>query len=297
MKLAMIGLGRMGMGMTRRLLAGQHTVVAYDVDEERVGQAEEAGAVAAYSLEEMVGKLDESPRVVWVMLPSDDPVVLSLQELVTLLGEGDIIVEGGNSHYKETIERATMLRYRGIHMLDVGVSSGVWGEHYGYNLAVGGEESAFQAVTPVLEALAPENGYGYVGPSGAGHFVAMVHNGIRQGTMQAIAEGFELLAAKPEFDLDPAALGRLWSNGSAIRSWLLELAANALEEDPNLDWVEPYVPAVEEEHWAVMEATALSVPLPVLTLALQTRFRSRQEESYTARLLAALHARLGGRGT
>lgn len=294
MKLAMVGLGKMGMAITRRLIAHKHVVVAYDIDPDAVAQAQTAGAVGVASLEEVAAKLDSRPRIVWLMLPVGEPIGATLQSLAVLLGEGDIVVEGGNSNYKQSMERANMLRYRGIHMLDVGVSGGLGGEEKGFNLMVGGDEEPFEQVAPIFEALAPPGGFQRVGFNGAGHFVMMVHNGIKYGMMQTIAEGFELMAAKREFGLDLAALARLWSNGSLIRSALLELAGSALEEDPNLDWVEPYVEDTGEGRWTVQEAIDLDVPLPIITLSLQMRFRSRQKDSYAARLLAALRSEFGG---
>ncbi len=192
MKLAMIGLGKMGMGMTRRLIQNQHSVVAFDLNEDAMKEAQDAGAILADSLEDAVAKLDEMPRVMWIMLPHGDPVTLTLQELAPLLGEGDIIIEGGNSYYKNSMERAQMLRYKGIAMLDCGVSGGIWGLKEGFNLMVGGEQDAYDHVEPIFKALAPENGCARVGPSGAGHFVKMVHNGIEYGMMEAIAEGLEV---------------------------------------------------------------------------------------------------------
>ena len=289
MKMAMIGLGKMGMGMTRRLLAKRHQVVAFDLNADVVQRAEKEGAIPASSLEEVVEKVDAQPRLVWLMLPAGEAVTLTLQELARLLGEGDIVAEGGESNYQQSIERATMLRYRGIHMLDVGLSGGAWGEEVGYNLVVGGNEEAFEQATPIFEALAPQGGFLHVGPSGAGHFVRMVHDGIEYGMMQSIAEGFELMAAKEEFALDLAALCHVWSNGSMIRSWLLDLAGKVLDEDPGLDWAETRIPVAGEERWTMQEALDLSIPLPVISLALQLRFHSRREESYTARLIAALH--------
>ncbi len=294
MKLTMIGLGKMGLAMTKRLLQGGHQVIAFDINPEAVQEAISAGAVGVGSLEEAVGHLDSKPRIVWLMLPAGDAVGVTLQKLAMLLGEGDILLEGGNSNYHESQERAKMLRFKGIQMLDVGVSGGIWGLEMGYNLMVGGDEEAYWTVEPILAALAAEGGYGLVGPSGAGHFVKMVHNGIEYGMMEAIAEGFELIAAKEEFNIDLAALSRLWGNGSVIRSWLLELTSYVLEEDPDLDWVEPYVPDTGEGRWTVMEGIDLDVPLPVITLSLLMRFRSRQESSYAMRLLAALRNRFGG---
>jgi len=294
MKLAMIGLGRMGLGITERLIQHRHQVVGYDLAPEAVARAEVAGAIPALSVEDAVAKLDTSPRIVWLMLPAGEGVGIILQELATLLDSGDIIIEGGNSYYKESMERATMLRYKGIHMLDTGVSGGIWGVHKGFNLMVGGDPEAFAAVEPIYQALAPQGGYQLVGPSGTGHFVKMVHNGIEYGIMEAIAEGFELIRAKQEFEIDLARLVQLWMNGSVIRSWLLELAGHALAEDANLDWVDARVVDSGEGRWTVMESIDQAIPLPVITLALQMRFRSRQEESFAARLLSALRHQFGG---
>ncbi len=294
MKLALIGLGKMGLAMARRLIAQGHQVAGYDLDPEAAQRAAAAGVTAANSLEDAVALLDQRPRLVWLMLPAGDPVGATLQRLAMLLSEGDIIVEGSNSYYRESQERAKMLRFKGIHMLDVGVSGGIWGEQNGFNLMAGGTEEAFQAVEPILAALAPPQGYALVGPSGAGHFVKMVHNGIEYGILEAIAEGFELLAAKREFEIDLAALCDLWEHGSVIRSWLLELTGRALDADPHLDWVAPYVEDTGEGRWTVQEAIELGVPLPAITLALQMRFRSRQENSFAARLVAALRAEFGG---
>ncbi|MBN1430093.1 MAG: decarboxylating 6-phosphogluconate dehydrogenase [Anaerolineae bacterium] len=289
MKLAVVGLGRMGMGIARRLIAYGHEVLAYDIDPDTVKQAVAAGAAGADSLEAAIGKLDNTPRFVWLMLPAGEQVSATLQTLALLLSEGDIIIEGGNSHYRQSMERATMLSYKGIHMLDVGVSGGVQGEESGFNLTVGGEEEAFDVTTPIFEALAPAEGFRLVGSSGAGHFVKMAHDGIEYGMMQSIAEGFELMEAKEEFDLDLSALANLWCKGSTICSWLLDLAGKALEDDTNLDWVEPYVEDTGEGCWAAQEALDLEIPLPIITLSLQMRYRSRQKDSYAARLLAALH--------
>ncbi|MBN1310831.1 MAG: decarboxylating 6-phosphogluconate dehydrogenase [Anaerolineae bacterium] len=288
MKLAVIGLGRMGMGIARRLLAHGHEVVVYDIDPTVVGQAVAAGATGTDSLEAAIENLDDTPRFVWVMLPAGEQVSGTLQTLALLLEEGDVIMEGSDSYYKQSMEHAAKLSYKGIHMLDVGVGGGVWGDEYGFNLMVGGDEEAFAMATPIFEALAPVDGFHLVGLSGAGHFVKMAHDGIEYGIMQSIAEGFELMATKDEFSLDLAALADLWGKGSTIRSWLLELAGKALEEDANLDWVEPYVEDTDGGRWAVQEAVDLEVPLPVISLSLQMRYHSRQRDSYAARLLAAL---------
>ncbi len=294
MKLAMIGLGKMGFAMTQRLIDHGHEVVVHDIDPEAVSRATGLGAIPADSLEQLVDLLDASPRIVWVMIPAGEPVAVTVQNLAQLLDEDDIILDGGNSNYQQSMERATMLRYKGLHMLDVGVSGGIWGLENGFNLAVGGDEEVFALVEPVFLALAPVDGYHLIGPSGAGHFVNMIHNGIEYGMMQAVAEGFAVIAAKEEFDVDLAALAHLWENGSVIRSWLLELAGNVYQEDPNLDWVEPYVPDTGEGRWTVQESIDLGVPLPVITLALQMRFISQQEDSHSVRLLAALRSQFGG---
>ena len=293
MKLAMVGLGKMGLGLTKRLLQHGHEVVATDLSEKAVAEAQESGAVGAADLAAAVGQLTESPRIVWVMVPAGavDGVIGSLKEL---LSSSDIVIEGGNSHYKDSLVRHAALAEEGVHMLDTGVSGGVWGLKEGFNLMTGGEREAFDVVEPIFEALAPENGYAYVGPAGAGHFVKMVHNGIEYGMMQAIAEGFELMAAKEEFSIDLKQMARLWDEGSVIRSWLLELTGNALEEDPGLRSLAPYVMDSGEGRWTIQESLELDVPLPVITLALQMRYRSRQDNSFASRLLAALRNQFGG---
>jgi 6-phosphogluconate dehydrogenase len=294
MKLAMVGLGKMGMGMTERLVQKGHSVIGSDLSQDLVGTAVSKGAIGSISLEDAVAKLDAKPRVIWVMVPAGDAVAAILQQLALLLEEGDIIIDGGNSYYKDSIERATMLRYKGISFLDTGVSGGIWGLVNGFNLMTGGDEDAFRKVEPIYQALAQEGGYLYVGPSGSGHFVKMVHNGIEYGMMQAYAEGFELIQSKTEFNADLTTLARLWMNGSVIRSWLLELAGNALENDPQLDWVDSDVADSGEGRWTVLESIDQAVPLPVITLALQARFRSRQKDTFGNRLLSALRNQFGG---
>ncbi len=293
MKLAMIGLGKMGMGMTRRLLANSHKVVAFDLSTASIAEAEQAGAIPAHTINEAVAQLD-TPAIAWVMVPSGAPVNSVISELAGLLKAGDIVIDGGNSRYTESIKHAEMLAEHGIQMLDIGVSGGVWGEAFGFNLMAGGEAFAFGHIEPILNALAPEDGYMYVGPSGSGHFVKMVHNGIEYGMMQAIAEGFELMQAKEEFELDLAGVAELWSHGSVIRSWLLELTGNALTEDPGLDDLQAFVPDSGEGRWTVEESIDLRVPVPIITLALQMRFRSRQANSFGARILAAQRNQFGG---
>lgn len=294
MKLAMIGLGKMGANMVARLLQHGHEVVAFDLAPDAVEAVKKQGAIGASSLEDAVDKLDKQPRIIWMMIPSGNPVTVTVQELAGLLEEDDILIDGGNSNYQDSMERAQQLSYKGIYMLDVGVSGGIWGLTEGFNLMAGGDRDAFQRVEPILKSLAADNGYAYIGPSGAGHFVKMVHNGIEYGMMESIAEGFELISAKEEFDVDLAALARLWQHGSVVRSWLLELAGNAYEDDARLEWIEPYVPDSGEGRWTVSESLDLAIPVPVIALALQMRFRSRQPDSHAARLLAALRNQFGG---
>ncbi len=295
MKLAMIGLGRMGANMTERLIRGGHEVVAYDLRDEAVARAVETGAAGAGSLEEVASRL-EAPRVVWLMVPAGDPVDGTLASLAPLLDAGDVIVDGGNSNFKDTLRRAAELEERGLTLLDAGTSGGVWGLAEGYSLMVGGPPEAVERVRPALETLAPapDRGWGHVGPHGAGHFVKMVHNGIEYGMMQAYAEGFSILKHRDDFGLDLHQVAEIWRHGSVVRSWLLDLAARALEEDQTLAGVAPYVSDSGEGRWTVFESIDQDVPAPVITLALLARLRSRDEESYADRLLAALRNQFGG---
>ncbi len=295
MKLAMIGLGRMGANMTQRLIRGGHEVVAYDLREEAVARAVETGAAGAVSLEEVVSRL-EAPRGVWLMVPAGDPVDGTLASLAPLLDAGDVIVDGGNSNFKDTLRRAAELEERGLTLVDAGTSGGVWGLAEGYSLMVGGPPEAVERVRPALETLAPapDRGWGHVGPHGAGHFVKMVHNGIEYGMMQAYAEGFSILKHRDDFGLDLHQVAEIWRHGSVVRSWLLDLAARALEEDQTLAGVAPYVSDSGEGRWTVFESIDQDVPAPVITLALLARLRSRDEESYADRLLAALRNQFGG---
>lgn len=295
MKIGMIGLGKMGANMVSRLLAGGHQVVAHDLSPEAVRAAEAGGATGAFSLDELVAHLD-APRVVWVMVPAGDPTQATLNELASRLSAGDVLIDGGNSNYKDSIRRAAALADCGFHMLDVGTSGGIWGKSEGYSLMVGGEPGAVEVVRPALETLAPgpELGWGHVGPSGAGHFVKMVHNGIEYGLMQAYAEGFELMRRKTELDLDMHQIAEIWRFGSVVRSWLLDLTASALEENPSLDGIAAWVPDSGEGRWTVMEAIELGVSIPVISLALQRRFRSREEEPFGDKLLAAMRNQFGG---
>jgi len=293
MKVGIIGLGRMGANMARRLLRDGHQVVAYNRTAARTRELEAEGVRGAYSLAELTEQL-EPPRAIWIMVPAGDPVEGMIERLLPLVARGDILIDGGNSNYKDSMRRSEMLRQRGIHFLDVGTSGGIWGLEIGYCLMVGGEREAFEYIEPALKSLAPENGYVHVGPSGAGHFVKMIHNGIEYGVMEAWAEGFELLRAKQEFDLDLHQIAELWRHGSVIRSWLLDLTANALARDAELSGIKDWVADSGEGRWTVLESIDLDVPTPIITLSLQARFRSRQVESFAAKLLAAIRREFGG---
>jgi len=295
MEIGIVGLGRMGGNMARRLLRVEHRVVAYDMSAEAVSDIESEGAAGASSLEDMVGKLAQ-PRAVWVMVPAGEITENTVQALAKLLSDGDTVIDGGNNYYKESIRHAEDLGRHGIRFLDSGTSGGIWGLKEGYSLMVGGDEDSFRRLEPIFQALAPspERGYGYVGPAGAGHFVKMVHNGIEYGLMQAYAEGFELMAAKKEFGLDLHQVATIWQHGSVVRSWLLDLPASALEQDPNLEQVEAYVEDTGEGRWTVLESVETAVPTPVITAALQARFRSRQEQPFGVRLLAMMRNLFGG---
>ena len=298
MELAMIGLGKMGANMARRLQADSHRVVGFDLNEAQVVRlVEEVGIVSAGSMEEAITSLlSASPRVVWLMVPAGGPVQSAVELALGLLQEGDIVVDGGNSNYQDTMKRAELLAGTGIQLVDVGTSGGVWGLELGYSMMVGGPREAIEHIRPALESLAPasDKGWGHVGPSGAGHFVKMVHNGIEYGLMQAYAEGFEIMNAKKQFDLDLHHIAEIWQHGSVVRSWLLDLTARALEGNPQLDDIRGWVADSGEGRWTVQEAINLDVPAPVITLSLMARFVSRQEESFAARLLAALRNQFGG---
>ncbi len=281
--------------MVERLLAGGHEVVAYDSDSDAAGSSGKKGATTAGSIMELADSLD-SPKIIWIMVPAGETTGLVLDEAAGHCTEGDIIIDGGNSNFRDSVERGKALADRGIHFLDAGTSGGIWGLQEGYCLMVGGSEKVFKTMEPVFQALAPPDGYGLVGPVGAGHFVKMVHNGIEYGILQAYGEGFEILRAKQEFDLDLAGISRLWNRGSVVRSWLLELLERALEKDPGLDHVAGYVEDSGEGRWAVAEAINEDVPAPVITLSLFQRFASRQKEPFSARVIAALRREFGGHG-
>ena len=291
----MIGLGRMGGNMAQRLVSGGHRVVTYDRDSDAVTASHDFGGEGATSLEDVISRL-AAPRAIWIMVPAGEPTENTLDELAELLSPGDAVLDGGNANYKDSMRRGKKLAARGIDFIDVGTSGGIWGLTEGYSLMVGGEEAAVKRMEPIFHTLAPtpDKGYSRVGPSGAGHFTKMVHNGVEYGLMQAYAEGFEMLAAKEEFNLDLPAIADTWRYGSVVRSWLLDMAANALKEDPALESLDSYVDDSGEGRWTVEESVELAVPIPVITLSLQARFRSRQKQPFGGRLLAALRNQFGG---
>jgi 6-phosphogluconate dehydrogenase len=284
MKLGMVGLGRMGGNMVERLRQGGHELETYALD---------APERTADSLEDLVSRL-EPPRVVWLMIPAGEPTETSFQTLLTLLAEGDVVVDGGNSNFRDSMRRAEEAKGKGVSFVDAGVSGGIWGLAEGYCIMAGGEEVAFRTVEPALATLAPESGYAHVGAPGAGHFVKMVHNGIEYGLMQAYAEGFDLLQGIPDFELDLRQVAALWQHGSVVRSWLLELLDRALQEDPRLEGIRGYVQDSGEGRWTINEAVDAAVPVPVLALSLFARFSSREDESFAAKVNAALRHQFGG---
>ena len=297
MELAMIGLGKMGSNMARRLRRDGHRVIGFDIDVDTAeALAEEAGTVPAATLADAVDALQQTPRTAWVMVPAGDPVQSVVADLRDILQAGDIVVDGGNSNYQGTVRLGRELSEKGIHYVDVGTSGGVWGLEQGYSMMVGGPQAAVAHLRPALETLAPgpEKGWGHVGPTGAGHFVKMVHNGIEYGMMQSIAEGFEIMKAKESFELDLHQVAEIWRFGSVIKSWLIDLTALALEEDQDLEGIRGWVADSGEGRWTVLEAIDQDIPAPVITLSLMARFTSRQEESYGAKLLAALRNQFGG---
>ena len=295
MELGMIGLGRMGGNMAQRLVISGHRVVTYDRDTDAVTASADFGGEGAGSLEDVVSRL-AAPRAVWVMVPAGQPTEDIIDAVAQLLSPGDAILDGGNANYKDSIRRGEKLAAQDIDFIDVGTSGGIWGLTEGYSLMVGGDETAVKRLEPIFHALAPspDKGYSRVGPIGAGHFTKMVHNGVEYGLMQAYAEGFELLAAKEDFNFDLPAIAQTWCHGSVVRSWLLDLAADALKEDPELESLESYVDDSGEGRWAVQESVDLAVPIPVITMSLQARFRSRQNQPFGGRLLAALRNQFGG---
>jgi len=295
MELAMVGLGKMGLNMATRLVRGGHRIIGHARTDATVQQAIKHGAEGASTLEEAVSKL-KAPRIVWLMIPAGKVTHDTVQHLSTLLEAGDVVIDGGNSNYKDSIVHAEMLEPKGIEFVDCGTSGGIWGLTEGYSLMIGGRADVVERLRPIFETLAPasDKGWGYVGPHGAGHYVKMVHNGIEYGMMQAFAEGLSILKAKKEFGMDLAQIAHIWQHGSVVRSWLLDLAARALDEDPALTNVKPWVADSGEGRWTVFESIDLDIPAPVITLSLQMRFVSRDEENYAGRLLAALRNQFGG---
>jgi len=282
----------MGANMARRLIRNGHEVVVHNRSREPIDELAAEGALAAYSFDEIVDQL-AAPRVVWLMVPAGNPVDDQIAELVPRLEAGDIIVDGGNSRFLDTLARGERLAEHGIEYIDAGTSGGIWGLELGFNMMVGASDAAFQIIEPAIASLAPENGYKHVGPTGSGHYVKMVHNGIEYGIMQAYAEGFEILE-KSRFDLDLHGIADLWNHGSVVRSWLLELAVAAFEEDPHLDNLQGWVSDSGEGRWTVEEAIALDVPAPTIYMALASRFYSRDDNAFSHRVLAALRNQFGG---
>lgn len=292
MQIGMVGLGRMGMNMARRLLKGGHAVVAHNRSPEKVREIEKEGAAGASSLKDFAVKL-KAPRVVWVMLPAGPALDQHIEELSGILSPGDLVVDGGNTYFKDDLRHEATLRTKGVSFADAGVSGGIWGLKEGYCLMVGGSPDDFRRVEPALKTLAPPEGYLHCGPTGAGHFVKMVHNGIEYGMMEAYAEGFEILEASP-YKPDPAKVAALWNRGSVVRSWLLELAERAFSQDARLEKIDGFVEDSGEGRWTVQQAVESGVAAPVLALSLFRRFDSRQKNAFSLRVLAALRREFGG---
>ena len=293
MELAMLGLGKMGGNMVQRLLLGGHRVIAYDVDPKRPAELAALGAVPATTHDELFAAF-KGPRVCWCMVPAGKITEDLIQALAARMRPGDVIIDGGNSNFKDSMRRAQELAAKGIGFLDAGTSGGVWGLKNGYCLMVGGAPEAYAKVEPALKTLAPENGLLHAGPAGAGHFTKMIHNGIEYGMMAAYAEGFEILQTSPFPGLDLPAIADLWMHGSVVRSWLLDLLKDALAKDPRLEGIKGYVEDSGEGRWTVQAAIDQSVPAPVITLSLLSRFVSRQDESFSAKVCAALRNEFGG---
>ncbi len=292
MELGFIGLGRMGANMVRRLVRDGHRVVAYNRTAEKTREIMTEGAEGAFSLEELVGKL-KAPRIIWIMVPAGQPVDDQIAALEPFISKGDILIDGGNSYYKDSIRRGQEVTAKGYHFMDVGTSGGIWGLKVGYCLMIGGEQEIFQHCEPLFKTLAPPDGYGYMGGHGAGHLVKMVHNGVEYGMLQAYGEGFEILNAS-QYNLDLYKIAHLWNQGSVVRSWLLELAELAFQADPKLAGIKGWVADSGEGRWTVLEAMEHDVPAPIITLSLLERFRSRQDESFSAKVIAALRNQFGG---
>lgn len=295
MDMGLIGLGKMGMNMAERLLGAGHRIVAYDRSAQTIETAKAKGATAAGDYRAVAGAM-KSPRHVWLMIPAGDPVDQAINDLVPLLSKGDTIIDGGNSWYRDTVRRSRALKEQGINYVDCGTSGGIWGLKEGYSMMVGGDKEAVDRMRPIFESLAPakDRGWGHVGPSGSGHFVKMVHNGVEYGMMQAFAEGFAIMAKKEEFKLDMEQVAEIWKVGSVVRSWLLDLTARALHDNPKLEGVKPWVSDSGEGRWTVIESIDLSVSAPVIALSLMERFRSRDDNSYVDRMLAVMREQFGG---
>jgi 6-phosphogluconate dehydrogenase len=295
MKLGFIGLGRMGGNMVHRLLRAGHEVVVYDLDPAAVKNVVSLGAQEAKSLDDLVAAL-EPARIVWVMLPAGAPTYETLRYLSEKVSKGDILIDGGNCNYKDALHHAKMLKEKAVRFLDIGTSNGIYGNKEGYGMMIGGDTETIEELRPIFETLAPapDRGWGRVGPHGAGHYIKTVHNGIEYGILQAMAEGFELMQHKPEFELDPARIAVIWQQGSVIRSWLLDLIGQVLAENPTLEGISPYVEDNGTGRWAVEEALDTNTPMPVTSLALQWRYRSRTKEPFGDKLLAILRNKFGG---
>jgi 6-phosphogluconate dehydrogenase len=293
MQLAMIGLGRMGGNMVERLLRGGHELVVWDRSPDAIGKSVENGAHGARDLADLCARL-AAPRIIWMMVPAGAPVDETIAALEPHLAKGDILIDGGNSNYHDTMRRGSALAARGLEFIDCGTSGGIWGLANGYCLMVGASERAFSTCEPIFRTLAPESGYAHVGPSGAGHYVKMIHNGIEYGMLQAYAEGYEILHASKHFDIDLHQVAALWNQGSVVRSWLNELAERAFEKEADLESIRGFVADSGEGRWTVQEAIDIDVPAPVITLSLLTRLRSRQPDSFSAKVIAALRNEFGG---
>jgi 6-phosphogluconate dehydrogenase len=293
MRLAMIGLGRMGGNMSERLMKGGHEVVVYDRTAEVTQRYVSQGAIGAQTPSEITSKL-KSPRIVWIMVPAGKPVDDMIASLLPGLGKGDVIIDGGNSNFHDSMRRAADLQGKGIHFVDSGTSGGIWGLANGYCLMIGASREAFTLCEPIFKTLAPPDGYAHMGPPGSGHYVKMIHNGIEYGMLQAYAEGYEILHASRDFKLDLHKIAAVWNQGSVVRSWLNELAEKAFEKDTDLSDLRGYVEDSGEGRWTVQEAIDLDVPAPVITLSLLTRLRSRQPDSFSAKVIAALRNEFGG---
>jgi 6-phosphogluconate dehydrogenase len=295
MEIGLIGLGKMGANMAVRLLKGGHHVVVHDINEASIQVAEKEGAEGARTLDQLVEKLNV-PRLVWLMVPSGKITEETIFAVAELFTPGDTIIDGGNSNYKDSMRHSVELNEKGINFVDVGTSGGIWGLNEGYSMMIGGKKEIIDRYSPIFETLAPapDKGWGYVGPAGSGHFVKMVHNGIEYGLMQAYAEGFEILKAKKEFDLSLSQIAKIWQDGSVVRSWLLDLTASALSEDENLTGIKGWVPDSGEGRWTAFEAIDLNIAAPIITLSLQRRIRSRADEPFSDKLIAAMRGKFGG---